>query len=122
ILVGGGLLVAFFGPESIIGIIVSITWPAVFLILPALLAGLYWRRATAAGAVTSMIVAEAIFLGLDRGWLPLPLAGWHPAMPAAIVGVVVLLVVSLLTRPPQQENLDRHFGLFEPPTTAEAAR
>jgi len=122
ILVGGGLLVAFFGPESIIGIIVSITWPAVFLIFPALLAGLYWRRATAAGAVTSMIVAEAIFLELDRGWLPLPLAGWHPAMPAAIVGVVVLMVVSLLTRPPQQENLDRHFGLFESPTTAEAAR
>src|SRR5699024_7776560 len=31
ILVGGGLLVAFFGPQIIIGIIVAITWPAVFL-------------------------------------------------------------------------------------------
>ncbi|MFC7405768.1 sodium:solute symporter family protein [Georgenia alba] len=123
VLVGGGLLVAFFGPESIIGIIVEITWPAVFLIFPALLAGLYWRRATSAGAVSSMVVSEALFLSLDRGWLPVNLAGWHPAMPAAILGVVVLVVVSLLTRPPSTAHLDRHFRLFEEPaTTAEATR
>ncbi|GAA4431699.1 sodium:solute symporter [Georgenia halophila] len=122
VLVGGGLLVAFFGPESIIGIIVSITWPAVFLIFPSLLAGLYWRRATAPGAVASMIVSEAAFLSLDQGWLPIPLAGWHPAMPSAILGVAVLVVVSLLTRPPEKAHLDRHFDLFEEPSTVPDAR
>lgn len=113
ILVGGGLLVAFFGPESIISIIVDITWPAVFLIFPALLAGLYWRRATAAGAVLSMVVSEALFIVLYQGWLPVPLAGWHPAIPAAIVGVAVLVVVSVATRPPERAHLDRHFSLFK---------
>src|SRR5699024_9659538 len=121
ILVGGGLLVAFFGPESIIGIIVAITWPAVFLIFPSLLAGLYWRRATTAGAVSSMLVSEVLFLSLHMGWLPMPLAGWHPAMPSAVVGVEVLIVLRLLTTPPSKEHLDRHFALFEAPA-AELSR
>ncbi|UFU02816.1 sodium:solute symporter family protein [Ruania suaedae] len=113
ILVAGGLLVAFFGPSSIIGIIVSITWPAVFLIFPTLLAGLYWRRATAPAAVLSMLLSELIFLSLNQGWLPISLGGWHPAIPAAIVGVIVLIGGSLLTRPPSKEHVDRHFDLFE---------
>lgn len=117
VLVGGGLLVAFFGPESIIGIIVEITWPAVFLIFPALAAGLYWRRATTAGAVWSMVVSEVLFVCLHLGWLPIPLAGWHPAMAAAVVGVTVLIIVSLLTKAPSKEHLDRHFALFEEPAT-----
>ncbi|WP_022917856.1 sodium:solute symporter family protein [Ruania albidiflava] len=120
LLVGGGLLVAFFGPQSIIGIIVAITWPAVFLIFPTLLAGLYWRRATAAGAVVSMVVSEVLFISLDQGWLPVPLGGWHPAMLAAVVGVLLLVVVSLATRPPAREHVDRHFALFEEPATTGA--
>ncbi|UFU06258.1 sodium:solute symporter family protein [Ruania halotolerans] len=113
VLVAGGLLVAFFGPSSIIGIIVSITWPAVFLIFPTLLAGLYWRRATAPAAVTSMVVSELIFLSLNQGWLPISLGGWHPAIPAAIVGVILLVGGSYLTQPPSKEHIERHFELFE---------
>ncbi|MQA02671.1 MAG: hypothetical protein GEV07_08130 [Streptosporangiales bacterium] len=114
ILVAGGLLVAFYGPATIIEIIVAITWPAVFLIFPTLFAGLYWRRATAVAAVASMVVSEVLFLSLHLGWLPIDLAGWHPAIPAGILGVLVLVVGSLVTAPPPQEHLDRHFAMFDP--------
>lgn len=114
ILVAGGLLVAFYGPATIISIIVAITWPAVFLIFPTLFAGLYWRRATSAAAIASMLVSEVLFVSLHLGWLPIDLAGWHPAIPAGIVGVLVLVVGSLVTKPPPKEHLDRHFAMFEP--------
>lgn len=119
-LVLGGLLVAFYGPSTIIGIIVQITWPAVFLIFPTVLAGLYWRRATAPAAVTSMLVAEALFLTLHQQWIPLDLAGWHPAIPAGIAGVILLVGISLVSRPPDDEHLDRHFSLFDEPERAAA--
>lgn len=114
ILVAGGLLVAFFGPSSIIGIIVSITWPAVFLVFPTVVAGLYWRRATAPAAVASMLISEVLFISLDQGWLPIPLGGWHPAIPAGIVGVLVLVIGSLLTRAPEAKHVQQHFAVFEP--------
>lgn len=118
VLVAGGLLVAFYGPTKIIDIIVAITWPAVFLVFPSLFAGLYWRRATAAAAVASMLVSEALFLSLYQGWIAVDLAGWHPAIPAGIIGAVVLVGVSLLTTPPPEEHLRRHFAMFDPTTVA----
>ncbi|WP_298328726.1 sodium:solute symporter family protein [Haloactinopolyspora sp.] len=114
-LVAGGLLVAFYGPSTIIGIIVEITWPAVFLIFPTLLAGLYWRRATAAAAVASMLISETLFICLHQGWISIDLSGWHPAIPAGLVGVLVLVVGSLMTQPPPKEHVDRHFAMFEEP-------
>jgi len=114
VLVAGGLLVAFYGPTRIIEIIVAITWPAVFLVFPALFAGLYWRRATAPAAVASMVLSELLFLSLYQGWISVDLGGWHPAIPAGILAVVVLVGVSLRTKPPSAAHLDRHFAMFEP--------
>lgn len=113
LLVAGGLLVAFYGPSTILSIILGITWPAVFLIFPTLMAGLYWRRATAAAAVASMVVSEVLFLCLYQGWIPLDLGGWNPALPAGVVGVLVLVGGSLVTTPPPQDHLDRHFAMFK---------
>lgn len=114
ILVAGGLLVAFFGPATILSIILGITWPAVFLIFPTLMAGLYWRRATATAAVASMVISEVLFVCLYQGWISVDLGGWNPALPAGIVGVIVLVGGSLVTTPPPQDHLDRHFAMFEP--------
>lgn len=120
VLVGGGLLVAFYGPSTIIEIIVAITWPAVFLVFPTLFAGLYWRRATAPAAIASMVVSEVLFLALHMGWLPVDLGGWHPAIPAGIVGVLVLVLGSMVSKPPPVEHLDRHFAMFSPAERAGA--
>jgi Na+/proline symporter len=115
ILVAGGMLVAFYGPSTILSIILGITWPAVFLVFPTLIAGLYWRRATATAAVASMVISEVLFLCLYQGWISMDLGGWNPALPAGVVGTLVLVVGSLLTTPPPREHIDRHFAMFEDP-------
>ena len=112
-LVGGGLLIAFFGPPTVVSIIVDITWPAVFLIFPTLIAGLYWRRATAAAAVASMVISEIVFISLTMGWLPINIYGWHPAIPSAILGIAILVLGSFATSPPSHDRVERHFKLFE---------
>jgi SSS family solute:Na+ symporter/sodium/proline symporter len=89
-------------------------------ITPALLAAYFWRRATAAGAVASMLTGVGCALGwklltgagaqarLDAAglaWLS-DLGRWGVArevdavLPAVAVSVVVLVVVSLATPPP----------------------
>lgn len=122
VLVGGGLLIAFYGPEKIISIIVGITWPAVFLIFPVLMAGLYWRRATAVAAVASMVLSEVLFVSLTVGWIDVDLAGWHPAMPSAALAVVLLVGISLVTSPPSKAHLDEHFAMFEEEPTTTPSR
>lgn len=113
VVMAGALLVTFFGPPTIIGILVDITWPAVFMIFPTVIAGLYWKRATPAGALASILVGEALLITLSRQWIEITLHGWHPAIPAVILGTIVLIAVSVLTRPLPARHLERHFGEFE---------
>lgn len=98
--------------------------------LPAYAAALYWKRATAAGVWAGMIAGtlfsvfgllflhrkEAAFLGICR-WLtgkdvlisahPWPVV--DPFIYALPLSVIVLVVVSLLTSPPEKEHIDRLF-------------
>ena len=101
--------------------------------LPAFLAALFWKRATRVAAIASMIVgtvvtcfwlllvktAEASALGLVMkltGGKTSILAGqgnWHvvdPLVVALPISALVLIVVSLLTRPLAKEHLDYCFG------------
>jgi cation/acetate symporter len=89
---------------------------------PALVLGIFWRRANRAGAVAGMLVGlgltgwyMATNLPLLRGWLgvtrPLADCHWWGIDPIAAgvygvpAGVVALVVVSLLTRPPDEAEL-----------------
>jgi len=101
--------------------------------LPAFLGGLLFRRVTKAGAIASMIVgflvtafwlllvkdAEAAALGLVfkvTGGKPSILADhatWHvvdPIIVALPASLIVMIVVSLLTKPPAAEHVERCFG------------
>lgn len=78
---------------------------------PAILATFFWRRATAAGAVSSIAAGMATtFLwqfGGPRGWLdwlPDGLAGLDPVIPALAFAVTLLVLVSLATSPPAEER------------------
>ena len=77
-------------------------------ITPALMAALFWRRATPAGAVASMLTAPAFAIV----WKSQELSPWAASLlgqpegtsvdavvPSILVAAVVLVVVSLATRP-----------------------
>jgi Na+/proline symporter len=77
--------------------------------------GLSWRRATAAGAVASMVA------GFATCWIWSRPFGWHDQLPAwlgrfgsveagVVVSSVVFLVASRLTRPVESRALTPFFG------------
>ncbi len=99
--------------------------------LPAFLGGLFWKRMTRAGAVSSMIVgfvvtafwlifikdAEAKAIGIcqkmfDKTSLLLDSPNWSVVDPIIIalpISLAVAIIISLFTQPPSQEHLNRCF-------------
>ncbi|TCV96580.1 sodium/pantothenate symporter [Biostraticola tofi] len=78
-------LLAFGGLEAVF------LWP--------LILGLYWERANACGALSSMIsggISYAILAGLD-----LHLAGFHPIVPALLLSLLAFMVGNRFGRPAQ---------------------
>ncbi|SDC08367.1 sodium/proline symporter [Natrinema hispanicum] len=99
---------------------------------PTLIASLWWKRVTAKGSVASMIVGTATMflwtqlsallgvLGLQSAVDASPflsgLVGVYGLFPAFILSTTTLVVVSLLTRPP--EGVNDHFNVFDKPLSA----
>lgn len=83
-------------------------------LFPLLVAALYWRRATAAGAWASLATAAGLWLYyFARGWqTPGYTVGGSGLMPVAVIlpaAALALVVVSLLTRPPDRAALAGFF-------------
>ncbi|TVS13615.1 MAG: sodium:solute symporter family protein [Planctomycetaceae bacterium] len=103
-------------------------------LVPLVLAAIYWRRLTLAGAVASVVAAAGTWwiLFWRAGWglnktyafpeSPIPLVGdWNvppmlPVVTIVAVATVVLLSVSLVTRPPSEATLGRFFPEPRKPT------
>jgi SSS family solute:Na+ symporter/sodium/proline symporter len=72
-------------------------------VTPAVMTVFFWRRATTAGAITSILLGTVLTIV----WNLVP--GWketiEPVYPALIASVVSLVVVSLATAPPPEEKL-----------------
>jgi len=73
-------------------------------ITPSLVAAMCWQRASPAGAVASIITGTVVTLawsapGLIRPSLPGPIAGLDAVLPASTMSVLVLVLVSYLTKP-----------------------
>jgi Na+/proline symporter len=75
--------------------------------LSPLVIGLYWDRATKAGAVASSLAAIGSFAFFY--WV-VPVNVWERGCLAAAISVVTMLVVSLLTKPVSRETLSRMQG------------
>jgi SSS family solute:Na+ symporter/sodium/proline symporter len=85
-------------------------------ITPAIMAVFFWRRATAAGAVTSIILGTVVTVVWDAfeiqsrfqqvGWI----RNMDAVYPALAVSVIGLIAVSLLSAPPPKE---KWAGFFE---------
>lgn len=77
-------------------------------LFPALLLGVRWRRLTAGGLVSSVVVGNAVLVLGWIGWLPT--AGFLPVFWALLAGFAAAFAVSLLGPPPAAERTARAFG------------
>lgn len=90
-----GYLLALRPPATILAIATE-TFAGLAVLFPSVVAALYWRRATAAGAVASIVVGElAVVL---YHFQVLPTFGLLPAIPATGLAAIVLLLVGLCHR------------------------
>lgn len=113
VVVTGALLITFFGPSTIISLLTDVVFPAVAVVFPPVFAGLYWRRATAQGAVTSMLVGVAWVVAFGGGWVQVGFGGWHFGLIALAIETAALVVVSLATRPVEQSRVARFFTALD---------
>ncbi|MBI2316028.1 MAG: hypothetical protein HYU75_03090 [Betaproteobacteria bacterium] len=81
---------------------------------PAGYAALFWRRATVPGVAASMILAALYVVAQQFKWLP---ATWNmgflPIVPGLGIGIVVVVVLSWITRPPRAEVVSGFFDIWE---------
>jgi SSS family solute:Na+ symporter/sodium/proline symporter len=76
---------------------------------PVILAAFFWRRATGAGAVASIALGTVVTIGWDLDFvkrvLPPVVAQRDAILPALLVSVLALVVISLLTTAPSESQL-----------------
>ena len=76
---------------------------------PVILAAFFWRRATAAAAVSSIAAGTLVTVTWDSAFihthLPLIVAERESIFPALVASLLALVVVSLLTAPPTAKQL-----------------
>ncbi len=83
-------------------------------LFPIAIAAIYWRRATAAGAIASLAVTVVLGLAFFRasGYGSNPsylFLGMLPAATMVAASTVTLVLVSLTTKPPSRATLERFF-------------
>lgn len=107
-----GIVVICFGvfqPGSIFEInLFAFSRMAIFVV--PILFGIYWKKATAKGAIASVIVGiiSLLLFTLNPSVKALAM-GFHALFPTTIIASIVMIVVSKFTETPPQETIDRHF-------------
>lgn len=109
-----GIVVICFGvfqPGSIFEInLFAFSGMAIFVV--PILFGIYWKKATAKGAIASVIVGiiSLLLFTLNPSVKALAM-GFHALFPTTIIASIVMIVVSKFTETPPQETIDRHFTI-----------
>jgi len=100
---------------------------------PTLIAALWWRRLTAKGATASMLVGASTMILWTQWSAILPAVGIgmppegsflngllsvYGLFPAFVLSAMTLVVVSLLTTPPDRGTVEKHFSVFRKPLPA----
>ncbi|MCA9652015.1 MAG: sodium:solute symporter family protein [Myxococcales bacterium] len=99
--------VVLWRPASIFGI-ASFSFSGYVMLVPTMWGALHWRRATALGAIASVLVGNAVLLATMA--LPTPLLGLLPVAWGLMAAIVAFVVGSWLTRPPAPAVIERALG------------
>ncbi len=89
-----GLAIAWRPPATFLAIATE-TFTGLAVLFPTVVSGLYWRRATAKGAISSIIVGEGLVIAYH--FQAVPSFGTLPVVPVVIATTIVLVAVSLVT-------------------------
>jgi SSS family solute:Na+ symporter len=105
-----GLLALFmaYRPPALVLVITAFAWAVIAsaCLWPVVL-GVYWKRGTRAGATSSMIAGVVVALGWMIAGKPM---GIHGFIPGVLISLVVFVVVSLFTEPPDAALIRRAWG------------
>jgi SSS family solute:Na+ symporter len=131
-------LVALVTPESIFELAVRFAFSGFAAMAPVMIAALFWKRSTKYGALASTLWVAAwlvltwylqrisdgtapkpgqppllIFPALghlfERSTANVTVFGFLPVVPMVLGSAVWMILVSLLTRPPTQQTIDKYF-------------
>jgi solute:Na+ symporter, SSS family len=87
--------------ESTLQYIMLMAYGLVSQLFPLVLASLYWRRCSAAGAISGLVIGSAVAVFFTIGPYPHPY-DVHPGMIGLVANSFVLVIVSLCTSPPKE--------------------
>jgi SSS family solute:Na+ symporter len=107
-------VVALRVPQSIFDLAVQYAFSGYASLSPLVFAALFWRRSTKWGALA--VALWTMFAVLYTARVPGALAwgGLMPVVPMTLISVALMVVVSLVTRPPGEETIRRYeWGRFE---------
>ena len=92
------------------GTIYGVGYAGMAIFVVPILFGIYWKKATAKGAIASVIVGiiSLLLFTLNPSVKALAM-GFHALFPTTIIASIVMIVVSKFTETPPQETIDRHF-------------
>jgi len=102
-------------PPDLILVITAFSWAVIAsTTLWPLLFGIYWKRASKIGVLSSMFVGAAVALIWQilskAGWQPVASLKVHGFMPGIIASLIVIILVSLFTRKPEPAVISKAFG------------
>lgn len=97
-------------PPGLIGAIAGVAFPlAIPLVIP-MLGAFYWKRSTAAGAITAIVAGQLSILLTVFGVIPRAVwMGFDASIYASVVSGVLLILVSLATAKPSDNTIKRYF-------------
>ncbi len=110
VLAAAGLIIAYRPPSTLLKIATE-TFTGLAVLFPAVLGGLYWRSATALGAILSILAGETLVVGYMLDWLPT--FGFLPVIPVLGVTTVVFLLTSFLQSKLSLKELLTSWNVFK---------
>lgn len=108
-------LVIALKPPDLILVITGFAWAIIASTnLWPMLFGVYWRGASKMGVLLSMITGSFVALAWQilgkAGWKLVADSGIHGFIPGILISLLIIVLVSLFTKKPSKELLDRAFG------------
>ena len=105
-------------PPALLGLMAGAAFSGIAVLSPVGFAAFYWKRATAAGAIWSVIGGELPVILTYFGVIPKSTWGkFDAAIPGLIIATVLVVVVSWFTKQPPSGAVDPYFtddmGVFK---------
>jgi SSS family solute:Na+ symporter len=103
--------IAFWYPVELARYLLDLAIPGFAQWGPALVGGIFWKRANKKGAVAGTVSGSAY---LVAGFIHKPLLfGMPPAIPALLVNIIVFVIISFATNPPSERVIRVFFDEVE---------